>query len=205
MQVHADPRSGTTVTAPLDTPAKFTATELLHAFGLPVLAGYCGTDAAVGEGWRAGVETALGLYSAVLDCPELLAGIGLVETYTVSTPESLLLDEEIYQHVRHALRDIGFGPEELALDVIANVGPGGHFLGERHTREHMRRTFVAGLAHQPATDGGYRDPAAVARERAAAILESYHPPPLPNNMAAELARIVADADAQLHGRTPGES
>jgi trimethylamine--corrinoid protein Co-methyltransferase len=194
MQAHADPRSGTTVTAPLAKRARFTATELLHTFGLPVLAGYGGTDARPGEGWSAGAETSLGLYAAALDRAEL---IGLVESYTLSTPESLLLDDDLYHHIRYALSDIGFGGDELALDVIDAVGPGGHFLATKHAREHMRRTFLPGLAHEPAGRGGYRDPAEVARERTQAILDGYVPPPLSPNVAAGLARIVAAADAAV--------
>jgi trimethylamine--corrinoid protein Co-methyltransferase len=200
MQVHADPRTGAMVTLPLDKRARFTATELLHVFGLPVLQGYAGTDARVGEGWLNGAETSLGLFGAALDRAELAATIGLIETYTVSTPDSLLLDDELYHHVRHALQDIGFGHDELALDVIDAVGPGGHFLATKHTREHMKHTFVRGLAHQPANGGGgYRDPAEVARERTQAILDGYRPPPLDADIAAGLRRIVAAADAAVSG------
>ena len=68
--------------------------------------------------------------------------------------------------------------ETLALDVIANVGPGGHYLAEEHTRKHMRTSLKRGLAHEPAASGGYRDPVEVARERVAWIRANHHPEPL---------------------------
>jgi trimethylamine:corrinoid methyltransferase-like protein len=34
-----------------------------------------------------------------------------------------------------------FDAEQLAVEVIENVGPGGHFLGEQHTLDHMREFF----------------------------------------------------------------
>ena len=66
--------------------------------------------------------------------------------------------------------------EELALDVIDAVGPGGHYLGHAHTRKHMRAGFVRGLGSEPDAQGGYRDAVEVARERALDILENYQFP-----------------------------
>lgn len=51
------------------------------------------------------------------------------------------MDDEICGMMRQYLRGIQVTPETLAYDVIAHVGAGGHFLGEKHTRTRCRTEF----------------------------------------------------------------
>jgi trimethylamine--corrinoid protein Co-methyltransferase len=201
MQSHADPRTGTTVTWPLEENALPATVELVHAFGLPAFAGAGGTDAPRAGSWQAGSEIALGVFAGLLDGAEMMSGIGLVDTYRLSTPESLLLDDDLYHHVCDLMRAAEVTDEALALDAIDEVGPGGHFLAARHTRAHMKDAVLRGLAHQPADTGlGYRDPLDVARERTEAILTEYEPRRLPADLRAELAAVVAALDAEVRLR-----
>ena len=171
MQSNADPRTGGTLTWPLHQRAPSARVELLHAFGLPTLAGAGGTDGPMAGGWQDGSEMALGLFRGLFDGAELLTGGGLVNVYQLSAPESLLLGDDIYRHVCDLLRGEEATDETLALATVDEVGPGGHYLGARHTRATMRRAVVRGLAHQPSEAGlGYRDPVVVARERTDEIL-----------------------------------
>jgi len=134
---------------------------------------------------------------AGLTSPEIVTGMGLDRTYTLLYPEGLLLDDDIYQRARHALMALDVDEETLALDVVASVGPGGHYLAEKHTRTHMRTSLRRGLPHELAEGGGYRDPVEVAREKAAWILENHHPEPLEVAQQVELARILAAADGEI--------
>ncbi len=180
--------------------ARGLATELAHHWGVPAESAACGTDSTRAATWQAGVEDALDLMLAAQEGSELLPSIGLVATCTVFEAEHLLLGDDIYHRVRHALLKEEVSDETLAVDVVADVGPGGHFLGHRHTRRHMRAAVVTGLTHVPAADGrGYRDAAEVARERALELIRSYEPEPLPEDQGAELTRILAAADAELRG------
>ena len=87
--------------------------------------------------------------------------------------------------------------ETLAVDVIRNVGPGGHFLAQKHTRKHMRTAMAPGVTHQMDKQGKYRDPMNVAREKVNWILENYQPEPLEDAKRAELNRILKAADREL--------
>jgi trimethylamine--corrinoid protein Co-methyltransferase len=87
--------------------------------------------------------------------------------------------------------------ETLAVDVTAAVGPGGHFLAQKHTRKHMREVMRPALTHHPDSQGHYRDPVEVARERVASILASHQPEPLDPPKQAELQRILAAADQEI--------
>jgi len=88
-------------------------------------------------------------------------------------------------------------PDTFALDVIAKVKPGGHFLGQKHTRKHMRTAMKRTIVHQLDSSGKYRDPVACAREKVAWILDNHHPEPPERAVQAELDRILRAADRQL--------
>ncbi|MBM3146990.1 MAG: trimethylamine methyltransferase family protein [Actinobacteria bacterium] len=185
---------------PIETHAPLTPHELIHAFGLPAFGGAGGTDCPRADGWQAGVEEALGVCTGLFTKAEMSAGIGLRATCQLSTPESLVLDSEIYRSFADLLRDENVSDESLALDTIDQVGPGGHFLAARHTRKHLRDSVRLGMCHLPAHDGpAYRDPLEVARERADEILGEYEPRRLPPDLRAELAGIVAALDADVQG------
>ena len=128
-----------------------------------------------------------------------MPSIGLLGTYTNLCAEHLLLGDDIYHRARHAIMDIDFDDDALAMKAIADVGPGGHFLGHRHTRVHLRGAVVRGITHELAADGTYRDALEVARERALEIWRDYRPEPLAEDKAAELARIAEAADRELRG------
>ncbi len=52
--------------------------------------------------------------------------------------ESLVITDEVIALNRRLLGGIEVNQETLALEVIASVGPGGHYLDQRHTRQHLR-------------------------------------------------------------------
>jgi len=80
--------------------------------------------------------------------------------------------------------------------VIKAVGPKGHYLHERHTRDELRRRRFSPLTGQVGPDGRPIDPVDAARAAAARILALHHPEPLDDARARELARIVAAADRE---------
>ena len=78
----------------------------------------------------------------------LLAGIdllrmgGLLDALTVFDFAKLVIDNEIALMLKQIARGLQFSEQNLALDVIADAGPGGMFMNKAHTREHMRTTAL---------------------------------------------------------------
>jgi trimethylamine--corrinoid protein Co-methyltransferase len=107
------------------------------------------------------------------------------------------LEREIYNNVRDDVAGLDTSPGQMALDVIQAVGPRGHFLKERHTREYFRKLSFSELVHVADTGGSYRDPLEVAKERTDWILENHHPEPLSENQQSELTRIIKAAEREL--------
>jgi trimethylamine--corrinoid protein Co-methyltransferase len=170
--------------------------ELAHLWGVPSLAGVFGTDAQV-PGWQQAAESAAGLLLCALCGADTGAGLGLLEGCTLLYPEALVLDSDIYHRVRLDAAGFDTSPEALALDVIKQIGPRGHFLLERHTRTHLRQRQFSDLVAQPAEGGGFRDPIKVAREKVAWILDNHHPEPLEPAQEAELECILQAAEREL--------
>jgi trimethylamine--corrinoid protein Co-methyltransferase len=169
--------------------------ELAHMWGVPTLAG-TGTEAPTPD-W----ESAVGMAASILMCAlcgaETASGLGLRETCTLLYPEALVLDNESYNTARLYAAGLDVSPEEFALEVVKAVGPRGHFLAQKHTRDRMRKWQLSELVNQPSPEGGYRDPIEVAREKTDWILEHHHPEPLEEIQAKELTRILQAAEREL--------
>ena len=80
----------------------------------------CLTSAAVGSG-------------LVHDCSSWMDHGSLV------SPEFMVLTHNIVDSVHHFMNGIPVTKETLAVDIIDKVGPGGHYLTEKHTMDHFRQ------------------------------------------------------------------
>jgi trimethylamine--corrinoid protein Co-methyltransferase len=169
--------------------------EMAHRWGVPTLAGIFGTDAQV-PGWQSAAEAASSLLLCALVGAETGSGLGLVESCMLLYPEAVLMDADLYHRVRFESAGLDTSPEALALDVIKEVGPRGHYLAHRHTRMNLRRRQFSDLTAQPHKVGGYRDPLEVAREKVDWILANHHPQPLEEAQKAELTKILKAADRE---------
>jgi len=198
-----DPRSGAYLATPWENEIAYVVgVELAHAWGVPTLAGVYGTDART-PGWQAAAEAAVALTLCALAGAETGSGMGLLESCTLFTPEQLVLDADLHERVRCTLAAFDTSREALALDVIRAVGPKGHFLYERHTRDELRRRRFSPLTGQVALDGTPIDPLDAARSAAARILAEHRPEPLDDARVRELARIVAAADREAEAVAAG--
>lgn len=63
---------------------------------------------------------------------------GLMEFALTMSYEKLVVDNEILGMVMRAVKGIDVNDETLAFDVIKQIGPGGHFVAAKHTRNYMR-------------------------------------------------------------------
>ncbi len=197
MQAWADPSSGRYVSYPLDARARYAPVEMARHWGVPCLGSCYGTDAREAGTWQSGTEVALDAFMIGLTGVEWVTGMGLTQTYTRLYPESLLLDYDLYEKARYALMTLNVDEESLALDTIQAVGPGGHFLAQRHTRNHMRDALRRSVCQQLGPDGTYLNPREFAVERTKWILSNHVPEPLDGGRQRELDRILAATDREL--------
>jgi trimethylamine--corrinoid protein Co-methyltransferase len=193
----ADPRSGAYVAYPLDARCRYAPVEMAHHWGMPAFGGAFGTESHQPGTWQAAADVALDPLLVGLAGAEWVTGMGLNRSFTLLYPEAIILDDDLYHRARYALMEMEVSPETLALDVIRSVGPGGHFLAQKHTRQHMRTAMKPAVTQQIGPDGKYRDPLEVAREKVGWILDNHQPEPLEDAKRAELTRILEAADREL--------
>jgi trimethylamine--corrinoid protein Co-methyltransferase len=197
-----DPHTGGYVVA---APEKYlcnaAAVQLAHHWGVPSLAGAFGMGSSEPDTWQHGHESVYGSLMCSLSGAEMASGLGLLQASTLLLPEQIILDDEVYHLQRILAQGIQVGADVLAEDVITAVGPGGHFLAQKHTRKAVRERWIPELTqprpspqHEPAGDIRRR-----ARERLDTILAKHQPEPLDEAVQAELLSIL-NAAAQELGR-----
>jgi trimethylamine--corrinoid protein Co-methyltransferase len=197
MQAWADPRSGNYVAYPLDAHCRYAPVEMAHHWGMPSFGGAFGTESYAPGTWQAAADVALDPFLVGLAGAEWATGIGLNRSFTLLYPEGIILDDDLYHRARYALMRMEVNADTLALDPVRAVGPGGHFLAQKHTRKHMRTSMKPAVTHQMGQGGKYRDPLEVAREKVDWILKNHEPEPLEDAQKAELTRILEVAGREL--------
>jgi trimethylamine--corrinoid protein Co-methyltransferase len=68
---------------------------------------------------------------------------GWLEGGLTASFEKLILDAEMLQMMVEYMRPIEVSDDDLALDAIAEVGPGGHHFGTSHTLERYESAFYS--------------------------------------------------------------
>jgi trimethylamine--corrinoid protein Co-methyltransferase len=190
-----DPRTGGYIS---ETPTLLymMAKQLAHAWGVPSLGGARVSGDAPVLGWQSGYEVGLGAGLIALAGGEICGLMGLVGGATTLYPEEVILDHQACLHVYDMLNDKRFDEIGPALEVIKQVGPRGHFLAQRHTRENVRRFRLSPLFRRKTFDGELSDPRQVALEQFKHIAATHQPRPLPEEVLAELDRILAAAERE---------
>ena len=107
-------------------------------------------------------------------------------------------DEICHTH-RILAHGLTINPEGIALDVIEKVGPGGHFLSQKHTRAHMREIWIPEFTHpRVSTNGSQKtDMRHRAKDKLDEILAEYRPEPLEDDVQHELTSILAAAEREI--------
>jgi trimethylamine--corrinoid protein Co-methyltransferase len=190
-----DPRTGGYI-GEVPVPVSWIAVELAHAWGVPSLGGGSVSSDAPEIGWQSGTEAGLGAALIPLIGGEICGYMGLVGGSMILYPEQVILDHEICLNAFELLHGFEFDEQDMALDVIQDVGPRGHFLKQKHTRTRIRDFRLSRLLRQKGPDGGERDPQHVAFDEFIRISETHHPIPLPQDVLDELDRILAAADRE---------
>jgi trimethylamine--corrinoid protein Co-methyltransferase len=130
---------------------------------------------------------------AMMTRPDIMSGGGLLETSTVLSYEQMVIENENLRDCRLAASAAEVSPESLAVEIIRDVGPGGHYLTQKHTVRHMKEfamsKFVDSGGEPAGQTGGAR---ARALKEARRLLESHKVAPLPAELDAALERIAGE-------------
>lgn len=174
--------------------------EVLRHYKIPSY-GTAGCSNAKVVDSQAALEMMHTLLVSTLAGSNLIHNLGLVDTGMTANLQAHVLGDEIAAIVRRIAGGIEVSEETLAYDVIARVGPGGHFLGEDHTLNHFRENHYSKLIDRRKWENWFEAGAKTMEERLNEkvfwILENHEPKPLPADVVQELDRILARAAKKL--------
>jgi trimethylamine--corrinoid protein Co-methyltransferase len=176
--------------------------QLADFYHVPLSMGAFATGAKQPD-WQAAVDNSLSSFMASASGADMLLGCGLLQGSKILSYEQMVMDCEIYSMVRKMLEGIVVDDAHLALDIIHEVGPGGNFLAQKHTRQYMREQWLPRLMDRRPY-GQWAEKKDGAREwagqKARDILKNHQPEPLDAKLAAELKKVIADYERQAIGR-----
>jgi trimethylamine---corrinoid protein Co-methyltransferase len=146
---------------------------------------------------QAGMEGVLSLMQAALaGINYMIYAAGGLDLGMSISYEKVLIDHECIQAIVRILQGIEVNEDSLATEVIAEVGPGGHYLGHKHTRHnltkehHIASELIDTLNYSLWTKKGSKDIRERAREKVKKILQDYQPEPLDGPLKKELRNFV---------------
>jgi trimethylamine--corrinoid protein Co-methyltransferase len=169
-------------------------TQMGQHYKIPVWSAAGCTDAKIFDEQAAGEATYSILISALAG-GNLIHDVGYLEGAMISSPYLMVYCDEMIELIKHIVCGIRFDDDELALDIIDKVGPGGNFLAEEHTALHFRRFFNPKIMtrenyHSWKQQGAQTCDQKVA-EKTQWILQNHEVEPLNAAKLAELDRLVA--------------
>jgi trimethylamine--corrinoid protein Co-methyltransferase len=149
---------------------------------------------------QAAAEAALTLLAESLVGGNLIHDLGYLESGLTFSLAQLAICADIIGWIKVFMKGVQVSDETLALDVIAQAGPEGHYLNKEHTRRHFREIWTPGLLdrrdYKTWQDSGATTLGQRATERVEEILAEHQPEPLPDHVRKQLGQIARRAESQ---------
>jgi trimethylamine--corrinoid protein Co-methyltransferase len=187
-----DPRTGGYIGSVPISPAS--KVQLAHAWNVPSLGGGSTSSDAKDIGWESGTDGGMGSAHIALSGGEVCGYLGMLGSSMILYPEQIILEHETCLRALEIFKSYEFNENDMSLDVIAKVGPGGHYLREKHTRKHIRDFRYSPFLWSQDEKGESRTPREVALDEFNKIYDNHQPEPLPDRVLKELDKILAAAD-----------
>lgn len=167
--------------------------ELAAYYGLPDW-NYGGlTDAKILDG-QATAEAALSLYVATSAGSNLIHDVGYMEMGMTACLELMVMADELISGFKKMFTEIPMDDESFGLDMINRVGPGGNFLAEKHTLDHVRQIWHPEMMDRD-NYAGWEENGSLTLEtrlnqKLKWILENHQVEPLPPAVQKEVKAIT---------------
>jgi len=201
----ADMRTGAYAPGAIETGILQMAHSQMARFYNVPSGGYIGLTNAHMNDAQSGYETGMNTTAALLAGADLFNMGGLLGSLMAFDYAKAVIDNEIALMLKRLQRGIEFSGENLSLDLIGKIGPGGTYMDSMHTLEHMRSTaFFPDIATRQMRElwieGGKRDAASRALEKARTILIQDNPAIFSAEMDKKIRKrfqglVAGDVDA----------
>jgi trimethylamine--corrinoid protein Co-methyltransferase len=204
---NVDMRSGSPAFGtPENALANIASGQLARKYNLPYRSSACNASNAVDA--QATYETQMALWSSVMGHGNLIYHTaGWLEGGLVASFEKLVIDCEMLQHMSKMLQPLKIDLDEVGLEAMREVGPGGHFFGCAHTMERYKTAFYEPFISDWQNSenwvlAGSKDATARATELWPKILEEFEPPAVDAAVKEALQAYMAKRKEALGGEEP---
>lgn len=204
---NVDMRSGSPAFGtPENSLANMAGGQLARYYKMPHRTSACNASNAVDA--QAIYETQMSLWGSVMGHGNLIYHTaGWLEGGLVASFEKVIADCEMLQHMSELLKPLKIDLDEIGLDAMRQVGPGGHFFGCDHTMARYKDAFYQPFLsdwqnHENWEAAGSKDTTQRATEIWQKILREFEAPALDPAIREELETYVAKRKEELGNDEP---
>jgi trimethylamine--corrinoid protein Co-methyltransferase len=172
------------------------AVEMAHHYGLPCAASGC-TSEGKNPGGQVIMEKMQSLMPAFLAGPDLMIGLGEMDSAQLLVLEQILIDYELVRHCQRLKEGLDFDESKDFFSDIKKVGAGGNFFALLRTAKMCRSAefLPVQLCHRGSYAGWERagglDLRARAREKVKQILAAPLVDPLSDEVLGVFEKVLA--------------
>ena len=172
--------------------------QIAKHYGVPSEIGGVSTDAKI-PGDQAMFEKTMTGLPPVLAGTDIIFGPAVLSSATTYSIEQLVADDEIASALTRIRQGMEVDEENLAVQLIDSVGPGGSFIGTRHTLEHLKKdVWHPRLADRNIADNwtrlGAKSMQTMAKEKVEEILSNHEVEPLEREQMKEIDSVIRSAE-----------
>ena len=178
--------------------AQCATSDVFRHMGLPFCSNFGNTDSGVLDEIST-FDKAIQLYACMLSGANMSFAIGAYEAGNLTRLEDFVLCNEMIEYFKVLVNGIEISDETLAEDVIDEVGPGGDFISEEHTIDHLHDFYKPDIMKPLTFDqwetskNGLRDRL---RGRVAEIVSEGARNPLTSEKCEKLDEIMKKAEKE---------
>ena len=175
--------------------------QLARFYDVPCRAGGGLTDSKAVDA-QAGYESCLMLMSPIAAGVNfILHTAGILQYWLCMSYEKFVMDAEIAGMLRRYKRSIDVNDNNLALDVIKHVGPGGHFLTQIHTKQNHKAEMRKPMLSDRQSFEGWAKDRLTTEARATVLwkklLDSYQDPGLDERLQKQLQTYIESRKKEI--------
>ncbi|NLA27973.1 MAG: trimethylamine methyltransferase [Firmicutes bacterium] len=172
-------------------------TEMGRYYNMPVFStGGCSDAKLFDE--QASAEAAYSLLLEALSGGNLIHDIGYVDSGLTADFSMVYFSDEMIGLIKHVISPVPVGDEELALEAVHRVGPGGHFLSDPHTLKHFRSIYSPKLfvrdRYELWEEKGSESLGNTIRKRVIDVLENYDSEQFSEQIGEDFCRLIKEIE-----------
>jgi len=170
--------------------------QLARFYNVPC-GGYIGlTNSKINDA-QAGYETGMSAMGGVVGGIDMFNIGGLIDALTTFDFAKAMIDDEVAQMMKRVKRGISFSDEDLAVNLIKEIGPGGSYIVAKHTINRMKTEAVM-------TKMADRDPRTIWEKKGSTDIQARAMKRVKEIMESNTAPLLApELDERVRAAFPG--